>query len=1586
MNIRAKNKHITGPALVKFIRDGSLDFWRWFVYSVTSRADTPSWQSRRPLRKTKRNVKAWKYRIDGIVPAVGKPLYDAKAKEGFSKPQSTTYCHIDNGLAPPIFHHDRVNTLVGVRLGIESAKITRITSVDIGSVGRGYALFSTKEEAEKHFEKEYADKRILKDLKELEDIKKNDKHNEVMARLKWENDDSSQIRIFANNMPSRLLAQLRAHDLQRRLKSKTAIPISAQLSVRSKVSASDYEEKTQQEDLKEVIKQDAKQAKNSKPPKKTEEFYLARFIYLNQHDFDKDKTEKAIQKFLPDFKFDVSFEDILEYTTLASHLTYETSHLFFTHLQQRLTSITELTKKLSVYQWKELFDCIHPDQCDPFFDAILKNTASSKDKAAILSRVSAGYIACLVDRNSELFNNRIIELLRCLDGTDLNAPFPDVQTFFYFVALSGNLTIAKKMILGYQKEIRLDKKIVYDRESHDLHEMTHMYRFDGLSMLLQHLKAKDVISREHLAGTDVIDVLQTGDYKAGKQLIQAQGFAAYDYIVELCTDIRENVSLLIFICHRYGVLDCALKHVKSTNNIEMIFILTFLKTIKWDLVGFDSLYSESHERIATVESAPQLLSDVMLYIAGKPELLLQMFTMDFSGKSFLDIVLELEPPRHWLVIKALIVNSEINLLDKDIVRLRALVDKEGGAELFYIFKAFRDSLTNYPWINAVNNYFNVKIKVLADNETKEYKYSAKMPSELKWENNASTKIFFTEDYINQARLFAQLCALELRRTLKISDKNPILLLGISTNKDLFIYDEAQQAADFYGALSSCDQFQKSIAQIMLFIMNNFNVSRSNLKAIKSHEITSYNIIHCLKITSQLSSEISNAFFSMVEKRYDFCKIVEKFLAEDYRKLFSYMPIEKTAEYFLRFCNEFKRDDDGFLRRLRDIEKASGYFSTKNGEDLFPWMFAGDCIKHVMKLSEEFVNAKKYDNNAYSSASLFTAICLGYVAFLIQSNSDKSYLEIEKILSQKLLTEEDAFSVRFTSRSLKRAFIDPPKTENLIKLAFLADNKGAIQVLMKFFGTRVIEEVLEVPTSDRVELLLTSARHALQPIQLFYLLVAANSWPALKSKLNATFRDSRLDVGITYVEEKCDWRKFSETAPKLLTCYTTDTKNLKSKLLMQIRKNDLQLKHNLTDTSIIFTDAKASSLEKIFLYSKKSQQDDVIKARRSSDDAIKVMGNLINYQENHNNSDNVMLDALSKHTAFSEFLSIVCDLSYVTSHALFLNLIIEALKKVGGNLNASQWQNLFNCINPAEREAYFTRLKKPYLCLATQAFFGISNPRNAEAKIIVTEDNIQSRLFAKLRALDLEFISKNHALIRCIAKDKSLSVYDEAEQLTDFNEALRNPSILYYITHVIFFIMDGFKIPKSVDMIRKWNLKVITPPVVSNIPHYLKIICFLSRELRNTFFAMLEKVYDLDKLVKRFSAEGCKNLFSCMPVEKTQEYFLQLSNKVNLADAKASDRNTRLDLGYAAFLIQSNSDQSFAEFERILSQKLLTEKDVLSPKFQRLTLTPEDNFLSSPQSETLMDLVNSVGNKGALQLLTNYFKIDAKKSTSLTLGQ
>lgn len=337
------------PFIYKEIRTGDdTDFWGTFIYGITISEKTIENKplTRPPLRPVDNiiyksgvsEIAKYRHRLQGIH-EIGNPnesLHPRDIKKWYSKHQSVSYADPTQDYYPPVFGFGKRACLIGIRLHPKDVLLQRISLYDRGSIGRPYQ-FATREEAEKDYKERLESK---KDFNSLDDLAKTNatEYNEVMARLKWNIDGSSHICIFVDTLEARLLAQVRANDLKKRLEAMFVenkkqlprdynVPISfytnwepekKERDESNQINTSYYSEEEKKADLE----------KGKELGKTNDEMKnIARLLELQLNDFKKDTSS-------------ISLDDLIQIGNLTLRLGYDTASEFIkTAIYPRLNNI-----------------------------------------------------------------------------------------------------------------------------------------------------------------------------------------------------------------------------------------------------------------------------------------------------------------------------------------------------------------------------------------------------------------------------------------------------------------------------------------------------------------------------------------------------------------------------------------------------------------------------------------------------------------------------------------------------------------------------------------------------------------------------------------------------------------------------------------------------------------------------------------------------------------------------------------------------------------------------------------------------------------------------------------------------------------------------------------------------------------------------------------------------------------------------------------------------------------------------------------------------------------------------------------------
>ena len=228
--LSADDNPLLKPFFFKSIRADANDYWehglygekRGYMYWVTpSPINCDPHPPNRLSPKKRFTVKMVKHHEGTHWKVVERrnapPTHSTKEKERFSKFSSLSYARPLEGYQPKVFGWNRgsFECLVGIRMEEKDVLINRIMSRDIAAIMRPYD-FNDKQKAEELLKKKLSNYSYCNSLNELVQSGLVYTYNEVLGRVK----KISAIAIFSDNLQSRLLAQLRARQYEKRLKEQ----------------------------------------------------------------------------------------------------------------------------------------------------------------------------------------------------------------------------------------------------------------------------------------------------------------------------------------------------------------------------------------------------------------------------------------------------------------------------------------------------------------------------------------------------------------------------------------------------------------------------------------------------------------------------------------------------------------------------------------------------------------------------------------------------------------------------------------------------------------------------------------------------------------------------------------------------------------------------------------------------------------------------------------------------------------------------------------------------------------------------------------------------------------------------------------------------------------------------------------------------------------------------------------------------------------------------------------------------------------------------------------------------------------------
>lgn len=314
----------------------------------------------------------WGIRIDGVYQVGVNRLFPKEKKKFYSKHTSFSYADPTKEYLPPAFgkhDKDREQLLTGIMIpsAEKNALIQRITQYDRSTYERSY-LYPTKRAALEAYQDRLKKKAEFTSLDDLAAAKVVNDHNEVMARAQW--DDDCRLLIFSDTLAMRIFTQIRAINVANRIAqrckengtaySSKKIAIGFYANTASKLK--EYSNEEQEHDLKIAMT-------SSDPSVKR----YALFHQLCTHNFVVTQQQFA----------GYSFDDIKQFITLASNLTFETSVLFYKNflsphagaIIKQLRDHSELTLLV------DIFMCVPPAERQ---ELIVKKLSNPQHRAYYL--------------------------------------------------------------------------------------------------------------------------------------------------------------------------------------------------------------------------------------------------------------------------------------------------------------------------------------------------------------------------------------------------------------------------------------------------------------------------------------------------------------------------------------------------------------------------------------------------------------------------------------------------------------------------------------------------------------------------------------------------------------------------------------------------------------------------------------------------------------------------------------------------------------------------------------------------------------------------------------------------------------------------------------------------------------------------------------------------------------------------------------------------------------------------------------------------------------------------------------------------
>lgn len=402
--------------------------WRHMLMAMTKSKETVALTHRNP-RSSKKKL-PWGIRINGVYQVGVDKLYPKQMKMWHSKHTSFSYADPTQDYLPPAFGiHDagRAQQLTGFMIPTieKNVLLQRITQYDRSTYERSY-LYHTKQDAEHALKQRLEDKQEFTTLDELAAAKVTNAHNEVMARARWDQD--CRLLIFSDNLAMRILTQIRAINVSNRLiqcykedgiaipEQKPEVAIGFYASEASKLK--EYSKEDQESDLKEAIGSSDITIKR-----------YAQFHLLLSQEFHINEAETKVY----------SWEDIKEFITLATNLTFESSVLFYKnfflkHYKYLVSQIPEAAVHNTLV---DLFMCVPPSLR---FELIATQITDPKHRTI--------YLFSLMQReNFELDDKEIMAILNSDWEFDIDYLDSNGKSFFD-ITLRNKFFMAVKTLIA----------------------------------------------------------------------------------------------------------------------------------------------------------------------------------------------------------------------------------------------------------------------------------------------------------------------------------------------------------------------------------------------------------------------------------------------------------------------------------------------------------------------------------------------------------------------------------------------------------------------------------------------------------------------------------------------------------------------------------------------------------------------------------------------------------------------------------------------------------------------------------------------------------------------------------------------------------------------------------------------------------------------------------------------------------------------------------------------------------------------------------------------------------------------------------
>ena len=378
---RGEVRSLSDRAIIKLISTGNRSKWGLFVPQITISSKT-SQKKYQYLTHPKLRVKTRprdKYTWDkNGVRRIGS---QAESDPLYSPAQSASIIAPWEGFRPPVFTDPagEYDCKVGVRVEEADVELVRGMGLDGGTYFKPFH-HKTKAEAKVDYEAHKEIQTLDGFIKKVSDWF----YNEYMLRFKpWNRNGTAQICIFLDNQKSRLMAQVRAGDLERCLLAQQKENREAKLG--RSLTDEAYKEHVREAQKKgeEVgykvpisfyLSHEESPLKYYIPKDQRDDLYwrlhagdpearaLALLVVGNDIDFEFDFTkDKTIFPF-------VLLKDIpwVELIKRVSKLTRETKFLFYQNcfIKNKKLILGSLVKNNQLYVLEDLFHCVPPKECE----------------------------------------------------------------------------------------------------------------------------------------------------------------------------------------------------------------------------------------------------------------------------------------------------------------------------------------------------------------------------------------------------------------------------------------------------------------------------------------------------------------------------------------------------------------------------------------------------------------------------------------------------------------------------------------------------------------------------------------------------------------------------------------------------------------------------------------------------------------------------------------------------------------------------------------------------------------------------------------------------------------------------------------------------------------------------------------------------------------------------------------------------------------------------------------------------------------------------------------------------------------------